>query len=224
VNKEPVNVKSNSDILFRFVSEEGGVSREATINVAHNGRADFVSEFRSELDTVYTYTRNDVNDFLRFLNYAAKITTPINVVDTFAPAIGDVGDQPTATANFHVLTLARDSQVTTELLVENVQVHCSNRGGGARAQTNVTFMLYKNGAEFLTVYSAGAVDDKKTGDTTLNYPNAGATKTFSALAGDVISMAIIIRGTEQNRLGSGTMDGSASFKNINWKFKVSEQL
>jgi len=227
-NIEPVNVKSNSDIIFRFTSEEGGVSRDATINVAHDGRADFVSEFRSELDTVYTYTANDTDWDQRRLNYTAKITTPINIVDTFAPAIGDVafydGPAHRPPVEFKVLEFDRASNVTVELSIENLHLYCSNRGGGAEARTKIFFQLWKNGVMFLSVYSAGVIDRFKSGSRELDYNNVFASKTFSVNAGDVILVDAYSDMSEENRVGSGTMDGSVSMKNAIWKFKVSEQL
>lgn len=231
VNIEPVNVKSNSDVLFQFVSEEGGISRIAKINVAHNGRANFLSEFRSELDTVYTYTENDTNGHKRRLNYAAKITTPINIVDTFAPAIGDIAwgtgflnQVPRPPVEFKVLEFDRDSNVTVELNIGRLYMHCSNRGGGAEARTKIFFNLWKNGAPFLTIYSNGVIDRYKSGSRNAEYLNISASRTFSALAGDVILIEALIDLSEQNRLGSGTMDGSISLTNYSWKFRVSEQL
>jgi len=222
-NVEPINVISNSDIIFRFTSEEGGVSRDATINVAHTGAANFVSEFRSELDTTYNYGNNDTNGFSRHLNYAAKITTPINIADTYAPAIGDVPSAPAGPIAFKALQFDRASSVTVELSIELLHLHCSNRGGGAEARTRLYFRLWKNGVMFLTVYSAGAIDSGS-GSKNIDYPNVTASSTFSVNAGDVILLDEYMNCSEEDRLGSGTMDGSMSIKNITWRFKVSEQL
>lgn len=231
VNIEPVNVKSSSDVLFQFVSEEGGVSREAKINVAHNGRANFLSEFRSELDTVYTYTENDTQGHKRRLNYAAKITTPINIVDTFAPAVGDLPSDsgfpfftPIPPAGFKVLEFDRDSNVEVELNIGHLHMYCSNRGGGAEARTKLFFNIWKNGAVLMTVYSNGVIDRYKSGARSSDYYDVVATRTFSVLAGDVILVEALIDLSEQNRIGSGTMDGSISLTNYSWKFRVSEQL
>lgn len=227
-NTETENVKSNSDIIFRFTSEEGGTSRDATVNVAHDGRANFVSEFRSELDTVFTYGANDTNGVKRRLNYTAKITTPVNIADTFAPAIGDVafntGFAQRPPTEFKVLEFDRASSVTVELTIENLHLACSNRGGGAEARTKLFFQLWKNGVMFLPVYSAGIIDRYKSSSSSADYPNIFATKTFNVNAGDVILIDAYIDLSEEDRAGSGTMDGSIALTNMIWKFKVSEQL
>jgi hypothetical protein len=224
-NIEAENVLSNSNVLFRFISEQGGQSREATINVAHNGRANFVSEFRSETDTVYTYTKNDTDGHNRVLNYAAKITSPINIADTFPPAIGDFDlHLATGPTELKVLEFDRASNVTVELTIGLLHLHCSNRGGGAEARTRVYFRLWKNGAGLLDVYSAGAIDRYKHSETNVDYPNVFASKTFSVNAGDVILIETFLELSEENRAGSGTMDGSVSMTNVIWKFKVTEQL
>ena len=234
VNIEPVNVKSNSDVLFQFVSEEGGISREAKINVAHNGRANFLSEFRSELDTVYSYGLNDTNGHKRRLNYSGKVTTvpiDISIPDTFAPQIGDVaygtgpgGIIPRPPTEFKVLEFDRDSSVSVELSIGRLFMHCSNRGGGAEARTKVFFNIWKNGALFLTIYSNGVIDRYRSGSRSATYLDVAALKTFSVLAGDVILIEALIDLSEQDRLGSGTMDGRIELTNVIWKFRVSEQL
>lgn len=228
-NIETENVLSNSDILFQFVSEEGGVSRVGKINVAHNGRANFVSEFRSELDTVYTYGLDDTNGHKRRLNYSGKITTPVNIADTYAPAIGDVDfmtgiftERPPI--EFKVLEFDRASNVTLDFSIENLHMHCSNRGGGAEARTKLFFQLWKNGAKFLGVHSAGLIDRYRSTDANVDYSNIAVTKTFTVNAGDVILIDAYLDLSEEDRAGSGTMDGSVSLKNIVWKFSVTEQL
>lgn len=223
VNIETENVKSNSDVLFQFVSEEGGISRIGKINVAHNGRANFLSEFRSETGTIYSYGLNDTNGHKRRLNYSAKITTPINIADTFAPQTGDVG-AGSPPNEFKVLEFDRDSSVSVELTMGRLFMQCSNRGGGAEARTKLFFNIWKNGVQFLTIYSNGVIDRFKSGDRSATYLNVTATKTFNALAGDVILIEALIDLSEQNRIGSGTMDGRIELTDVIWKFRVSEQL
>jgi hypothetical protein len=231
VNAETENVKSNWDVLFQFISEEGGVSRVGKINVQHNGRANFLSEFRSDLDVVYTHGQNDVDSYKRRLNFSAKITTPINIADTFAPQVGDVSwgtGFPTFVARppveFKVLEFDRDSNVEVELTIAHLHMECSNRGGKAEARTKIFFNIWKNGAPLMTVYSNGVIDRYKTFSTTEDFYNISARKTFSVLAGDVILIEAMIDLSEEDRVGSGTMDGSVSLTNVIWKFRVSEQL
>jgi hypothetical protein len=227
---EAENVKSNSDILFEFVSAEGGTSRTAKINVAHNGRANFLSEFRSEAGTVYRYAVSDTNGDRRRLNYAAKITTPINIADTFAPMIGDLPAfesfppitlPPTA---FKVLEFDRASSVSVELTIGRLFLNCSNRGGGAEARTKVFYNIWKNGAFLLTVYSNGVIDRFRSGGRSVEVFNVAASKTFSVAAGDSILIEAYADLSEEDRIGSGTMDGAIEQTNVIWKFRVSEQL
>lgn len=228
LNVESENVKSNSDVLFRFVSQEGGVSRTAKINIAHNGYANFISEFRSELDTVFTYAVSDTDGQKNRLNYSAKITTPINIADTFAPAIGVLdfftGLLPRPPVEFKVLEFDRDSSVTVDLTIGNLLVLCSNRGGKAEARTKLFFQLWKNGSVFLQVFSAGAIDRYRTTSGSSEYNDVAVTKTFSVNAGDVILVDAYVDLSEEDRIGSGTMDGSVALTNVAWKFKVTEQL
>jgi len=228
VNIEAENIKSNSDVLFQFVSQEGGVSRVAKINIAHNGYANFLSEFRSELDTVYTHGANDTNAYVRRLNFSAKITTALNIADTYAPAIGDVvaqtGFSPRPPIEFKVLEFDRASAVKVDLTIGNLHLHCSNRGGKAEARTKIFFQLWKNGVAFLPVYSAGLIDRYSSTDADIDYNNISVSKTFNVNAGDVILIDAALSLSEEDRIGSGTMDGSVSMKNVVWKFRVSEQL
>jgi hypothetical protein len=223
VNIETENIKNNSDILFQFVSEEGGVSRIGKINVQHNGRANFLSEFRSDLDVVYTYSQEDTNGAYRRLNFSRKITTPINIADTFAPAIGDVSDATPPDA-FKVLQFDRGSDVSVELTIGHLHLECSNRGGKAEARTKVFFNIWKNGALLMTVYSNGVIDRYKSFSTTEDYYDISETKTFSVLAGDSIYIEEFADLSEEDRPGSGTMDGLIAVTNVIWKFRVSEQL
>ncbi len=223
-NIESVNVKSNSDILFRFISEQGGLSREATINVAHSGRATFISEFRSELDAVFTYGQEGVDSLNRVLNYAGAVISPVNIPSTFLPLTGDLPPAPAGPVEFKVLQFDRNSFVTVELSIGLLHLHCSNRGGGAEARTRVYFRLWKNGSLFITVYSQGAIDRYKSGHTDVDYANVFAAKTFNAAAGDAIYIEQYLHLDEEDRAGSGTMDGSVSVTNVKWKFKVTEQL
>lgn len=228
-NVETENVISNSDIKFTFTSEEGGVSREGTVNVAHTGRADFVSEFKSATDVVYSHGQDDVDSYRRRLNYSAKVTSPINIPDTFAPAIGDVNwfNGPFAArppVEFKALEFERNSNVTVELYIGHLHLQCSNRGGKAEARTKIFFRLWKNGVQFMQLYSAGAIDRYKNGSASLDYYGIFATGTFTAQAGDVILLDAELDLSEEDRVGSGQMDGSVSLTNVNWTFKVSEQL
>lgn len=231
-NCENINTRTNSDLLFTFTSIEGGTSRIGKINIAHNGRASFLSEFRSALDTEYSYGRTNVADFTRFLNYSGKITTPVNIPDTLEPNIGDVyapgiisanAAAAAAANNFGMLDFTRAQYVKAELSIGWARYHCSNRGGTATATTKAAFNLYKNGVFLKTVYSSGATDSKKTGDTTVIEENKTASYFFNVAPGDKIAAFIVLTGSK-GRAWSAEMDGDARFKNIVWKFSCDEQL
>ena len=223
-NIDPVNRVDNSDILFVFISEQGGRSRVGKINVAHNGRANFVSEFRSEVGTLFSYGLQNYPVFWKHLNFSAKVTTPINIPDTTAPSIGSVDTIPEMLTAFKVLQFSRASTVTAKLNVEYLEVYCSNRGGGAEARTRVYFKIYKNGVEFHTIATASAIADYRSTSVVKTWNNIAVEKTFNVSAGDTLAIEAYITGSEENRNFSGTMNGSASMRNVVWKFLVSEQL
>lgn len=223
-NSDTENRIDNSDILFQFASQDGGISRVAKLNIAHTGQANFVSEFRSEPGTVYEYGRTGVDYFYRKLNYSAKITTPINIADTLAPMIGDVETNAEAIASFKFFDFDRASTVKVDLSILKLELYCTNEGGGAEARTKIWFDIWKNGVKFLNVYYAGAIDSKKKSDTTVVYNNISVSKTFNVSAGDDIQVFASLEGTEESRPGSGHMGGRAKLTNVNWKFSVSEQL
>lgn len=219
-NKDVVNQKDNSDLLFQFISEEGGVSRIAKINIQHNGIANFVSEFESTPDTDFTITRNDVSGFDLIANYSSKINTPINIPVTELPATG-TGN----IIDFKVLTFEKDQYVKCILSIGKGIYKCSNRGGTARAETKVAYNLYQNGYLLKTLHSNGAVDRYRTVSlVTTEEENILKEFYFNVLAGDTVSIGINCVGTEENRIGSGNMDGEVIFRNINWKFECSESL
>lgn len=222
-NCENVNAKTNSDLLFTFTSVEGGTSRIGKINIAHNGRASFLSEFRAILDTEYAYARTNAADFTRYLNYSGRITTPINLPDTIDCNIGDEADLATALTDFRMLDFVRAEYVKVDLSIGWAEYHCSNRGGTATAFTKAAFNLYKNGVFLKTVYSSGATDSKKSGDTTITEVNKTASYFFNVVPGDKIAAIIVLSGGK-GRAWSAGMDGGAKFKNIVWKFSCDEQL
>lgn len=219
-NIETENVISNSDLLFQFISEEGGVSREAKINIAHNGRANFVSEFRSQLDTEYSYIRDDTDDFERFLNYSAKVTSPINIPNTIAPSIGDVQFQYEARDNFRVFQLQKNQLIKVTLTIGNAAYYSDNKGLDKLATTKVFYNILRNGIAVATVHSNGAADAKHIGVTVVYEANVEKSLVFSADAGDSIAIAIKMVGHDE----APSMDSRFTVKNINWKFECEEQL
>jgi len=219
-NKDTINQKDNSDLLFQFISEEGGVSRVGKINIQHNGTANFISEFRSTLDTDFTYTRNDVDNFSQLVNYSSKINTPINIPDTLLPATGNGNIN-----DFKTLQFQKSQYVKCTLNIGSAIYKCSNRGGTARAELKAQYNIYKNGIFLKTLHSNGAVDRFKTVTlVTTSEANIQKDFWFNVISGDEISIGVLIIGTEENRIGSGTMDGEVIFRNITWKFECTENL
>lgn len=223
---EPLNVLSNSDIFFQFISQAGGISRIGKINIAHNGYANYMSEFRSPTDTVYDFNRTNVGDFSRILNYSAKITTPINILNTLAPAVGEVGTTPDAINDFKTLSFVKASNVKLVLTVEDLIIRADTRGGmmtsKSYARTDVKFLLYKNNADLMTVYSNGAYATKEKPIVENEVNDIFRVVTFNVEAGDTISIGTWITGAEN--IPVGNMDGSTTMKNVIWKFYVTEQI
>ena len=219
-NIEENNVISNSDLLFQFVSEEGGISREGKINIAHNGHAKFVSEFKSQLDTEYDYFREDTDDFDRFLNYSAKVTSPINIPNTLPPSIGNVQFQYEVNDNFKVFQLQKNQLIKVTLTIGNAAYFSDNRGLGKLATTKVTYNILRNGYIVAVVHSNGAADAKHIGATFVYESNVEKSTTFNAEAGDTIAIAIKMTGHDE----APSMDSRLTIKNINWKFECEEQI
>jgi hypothetical protein len=218
LNIEPFNVKSNSDVLFQFVSEEGGVSRIAKINIAHNGRANFLSEFRSTPGEKFTYTKNSPDAFRRYLNYSGKVTTPINIPITFAPLVGDVsGSGSTAPTAFKVLQFERNSSVQVDLSIGLMTLSCFSLLNKT-SRVKATFFIWKNGERFLTVYAQGISHNRET-NKRVDFANVAASRTFTAAANDsiLISVSFLLETDSQ-------VVGSIELTDIVWKFRVSEQI
>lgn len=222
-NIEPENVLSNSNIIFRFVSEEGGVSRDGTINVAHNGRADFISEFRSTPGVQFSYLRENVSSFFRFLNYSGKVTTPINIVDTLSPLVGDVATVAERNALFKMLSFDRASTVKIDLTVAHIKVGASSSGVRA-ATSKARFIVYVNGAEVTDVYSIGIVDSAAAGFSSAEAFNVSGSRTFSVNANDEVLAVIYFEGSTPLGVPASTMTGEILVTDVIWKFSVTEQL
>lgn len=230
-NNDPINQIDNSNILFQFVSQDGGISRTATLNVAHNGRANYLSEFRSNPAEVFVFERNDTNGVKVRLNYSAQVSTQIDIPDSFAPIVGELpygSDFPVSIIlppyGFKVLELDRAGVLKIDLSIGRLYLHCSNRGGGAEARTKVFFNVWKNGALLTQMYNAVVIDRFKSGSRNQTWLNVSVSRTINAQAGDVILIEALADLSEENRAGSGTMDGRIEMTDVIWKFSTFEQL
>jgi len=227
---EADNIKSNSNILFQFVSEDGGISRVATLNVAHNGRANYVSEFRSNPGELFNYQEDDADNFAAYINWCALVSTQIDIPDTEAPQVDIIPVNPfnpnpaQMLADFQVLTIENGGLLTVRLLIDRAEYYCSNRGGGAKATTKVSYEVWKNGARALTIHSNGATDKYSSGSRTTIEENVDISATISVNAGDEIVVTLFIKGDEQNRLGSGTMNGGVKIRDMVWRFTKTENI
>lgn len=220
---EPVNVKSNSDILFQFVSEQGGVSRVAKLNVAHNGRANYVSEFRSNPDEVFHYIVTNFNDFERRLNYSGKITTPINIPDTLAPSVGDVGTDAEVLSQFQVLNFDKSGTVYVDLSIENLKIAVEGLTTTVRASMKLSAIIWKNGVQLPPIYTAGALQIGISTPPVLNeYTNVVASAIVNVIAGDVIAVEFKLVGDAFGLVPRLT--GGAQVTNAIWKFRLTEQI
>lgn len=229
VNIEAENIKSNSDVLFQFVSQEGGVSRVGKINVAHNGRANYVSEFRSNLDEEFILEKSNFNYVWFYANQCNKIETAINLPTTFIPNKGTIEVFNSTVPDLSVfknITLLKDAPIIKcSLNIGYARYDCSNRGGKAEARNKVSYEVYKNGVFLATLHSNGAIDRYSTVTlVTVVENNVVKSTTFSGVAGDTFTAVIKMNASEENRPGSGTMDAKSYFKNIVWKFEADEQL
>ena len=225
----PVNELSNTDIFFQFISEQGGVSRTGKINVAQNGWANYISEFRSNPDEIFSYDETDSTGFIRYVNYTGKITTPINIPDTLAVNLGDINNYlPEALVNYKALQIqsAGTGALTIELSVEHIEVFAqilSTSAFGVRGtQVIIYFDLYKNGVRMPSIYSAGinVTGDSGTFKSEI-FENIKVLKHISISAGDSVALVVTLIG---KRLGNNRLRGIVKVKNINWKFYLTEQI
>lgn len=224
VNIEPDNVKSNSDVLFQFVSQEGGVSRVGKINVAHNGYANFLSEFEpADMLTEYNYGQDNTADFAFWFNQGQAMLTAINIPDTLNVALGVESSQAAALNAFKIIESDRAQLITVNFHADYLRYTCSNRGGTATARTNVTFEVWRNGAQALVIHSNGVIDRYKTTSSDISELNINKTATLSVAAGDTLAFFGKVTGGKE-RAASAAMNGRVYFRGITWKFSCSEQL
>ena len=223
-NIEAENIKSNSDIKFKFISQEGGVSREATINVAHNGYANFLTAFRpADMAAEFNYGQDNTADFAVWFNQAQTIFTPINVPTTLNAALGSEGSQSAALNSFKITQSDRAQLLTIKFHADFLRYTCSNRGGKATARTKVTFEVWKNGAQAVILHSGGVVDRYKRSSGEASETDVNKTATLSVAAGDTIAFFGKVTG-EKDRALDEDMDGRVYQRGVTWEFKCSEQL
>ncbi len=226
VNIEPDNVKSNSDVLFQFVSQEGGVSRVGKINVAHNGYANFLSEFEpADMTTEYNYGQDNTADFAFWFNQAKTIfSVPDRTIpDTINVALGVEDSQAAALNSFKIIESVRPQLITINFHADYLRYTCSNRGGTATARTNVTFEVWRNGVQALVIHSGGVIDRYKHSSGDISEFNIDKTATLAVAAGDIIAFFGKVTGGKDRALSS-KMDGRVYFRGVTWKFSCSEQL
>lgn len=224
VNIEAENIKSNSDVLFQFVSQEGGVSRVGKINVAHNGYANFLSDFEPlDMATEFNYGQDNTPDFAFWFNQARAIFTNINIPDTLNVALGVENSQALALNAFKIIQSDRAQLITVNFHADYLRYTCSNRGGTATARTKVTFEVWRNGVQALIVHSNGSIDSNKSSSGDTKELNVNKTATVAVAAGDVLAFFGKVTGGKDRALDAD-MDGRVYFRGITWQFSCSEQL
>ena len=219
VNKNTVNVINNSDIIFQYTSEEGGVSRLAKINVAHNGSATYVSNFRSLPDVEYSYGAPNAIDRQVRLNYCGKVTPsfPINIPTTLSPQIGyiDNNDRPAAPVIFKALAFNNAGWVTLLLTVGQVRIKAWGTGS-----ITLSFNIWRGGVLLATVYQAvGTTNTNGSAKTTI-IDNVTAEASFYTTGGgqDIyIEQEVFYRGIRASSLNL-PVRGTVVFKNANYEF------
>lgn len=218
----------NSDLLFQFISEEGGISRVGKINIQNRGRISLLSEFKSPAGTEYAFTYDNVPSFNAYVNRSQKITTLLNIPDSLSMTIGDVGGLGAAVANFKALDLVQNQNLKLTLSIGEIYLYLRkyNVTGGIdyfNRRLNLTFDLYKNGVFVQTLITKGLSVYFATDIKTANFEDLENIYYFNALAGDEISIFAKINGTNGS-LFAGNMDAEVKFKNVNWKFECFQQL
>ena len=230
-NIDPINQIDSSDLLFQFISVDGGISRVGKINIQHTGFAHRISEFTSDLDVENSFGFDNVpSDTQEFLNYSKLIFASVgvpsvrNIQNSFLPLTGNYNSVSDVDTKFKILQFERSANVTVTLNIGYAKYTCSNRGGSATATTKVSYNIYKNGVFLQTVYSNGVSDSYRSGGGELIETNVIKSATFSVNAGDRISFAENLYLWRHNVLFHNRMDGHVTLKNIYWKFECDEQL
>lgn len=227
-NIDPINQIDSSNILFQFISEEGGVSRIATLNVAHNGRADYVSVFRSTPGQKFTFERSFIpipqsGSVNTRLNYSSQVSTQLDIPYSFAPAVGEIpGTEPPNL--FKVLEFQRSGPVKIELFLGKLYMYSEGNFGNAKLK--LSFYIWKNGVGAGGLYSVYVEDNPTAGGRSFYVENIYSQITINAQAGDVILIEALAEMSISNRqpLVTRPMYAKVEITDCTWKFSKSEQL
>lgn len=222
-NKDPINQIDSSDLLFQFISDDGGISRVGKINIKHNGTASFITEFKTPDNTIeFEVGQSNTPDFNYWFNQSQLFPTALDIPNALNTGVGVVNNQWVALSNYNAFNMLRkQTNIRATFKMDYAFYTCSNRGGSARAYTNVSFEIWKNNVYLLTIHSGGATDDRNNHNNT--EANVFKTSVFSVDAGDNIAFFGKITG-RKDRAFDADMDGHVIFKGVSWKFECTENL
>jgi len=216
-NNDPINQIDSSDFLFQFTSEEGGVSRIAKINVTHNGRAKFVSNYRLDV-TPTSYGIPQIPFFQAWSNFAEKIISVANITSTLDVTLGATGDFNTAVQNFKMIRLQRAGTLIIDFEVQATYYFNKNN---LRASLELIYQVVKNGVPIYNINSKGAIIGTDTFEYTI-YDNETKQFTVNGNANDEFSIIIQITGDTPG--SGGDLSGLLTWQKLNYKYTINEQL
>jgi len=224
-----VPVIENSDLLFQFISEEGGISRVGKINIQNRGRLHLVSDFNSVNNITYEWNEEGVNNFTKYVNKSQKIVSPVNIPDSLTISTSDTNILGTAIANFKAIDLVQNQNLKLTLNIGYLEMYLNKNQAGSsflypRRRLNVSFQLYKNGVLIHTMYTKGVSTSSITNPASATYSNASTIFYFNANANDDLAIFVKINGEDAALLGPNNMDYFVKLRNINWKFECFQQL
>jgi len=219
----------NSDLLFQFISEEGGISRIGKINIQNRGRLHLISEFNSNAGTNYSFSDESVSSFNKYVNRSQKITTLVNIPDSFNIPMIELGSLPAALSNFKVIDLVQNQNMKLTLNVNRIYLYLKRASDFSGFDSyfrklNVTFELYKNGVLLQTLISKGITNHSTPTATEATYTDNSSVFYFNASANDDIVIFTRINGNNGTLSFGHDMDYEVELRNINWKFECFQQL
>jgi hypothetical protein len=218
----------NSDLLFQFISEEGGISRIGKINIQNRGRVHLISEFKSPFNTQYTFTRSGISSADFYINKSQKILAANNIPVTNSISTTETNLIATAISSFKAIDLVQDQNLKLTLEIGQIILYIKKLGGGSgfdffTRRTNLTFVLYKNGVLLQTLHSVGISVSAMLDTDTDIYNNVSNTFYFNALAGDDLAIFARINATNGS-LTAGDLDTEVKLLNVNWKLECFQQI
>ena len=213
-NASLINEISSSDLLFQFVSQEGGISRIAKINMQHNGIAKYVSEFKAS-NLPFILPINQIPFYQIWFNYAAKINTIANIPNTFAPQISNVGNINSAFVNYPMIKMQRSGFINIFLSVNAIYNVSTN---GVLGKIEVAYDVYKNSIYVQTINLKSATVQNQQSATIIDIEEKNY-NTFGNVGDEFTIIARLL-----TTAVTGQVAGSMRINKYNLKFTMSENL